>query len=334
MSSMEKLVTRAYNSFTIDETRGVIKKISSTQRLEDEIGYYSNLNVKHPDQSVYFPRILESSELGATERWMELELYDYPNLGSYLLGNSMIGSWSTVFAQLRDILTSWSNTYPRSVWTTEETRNAAYDMYITKTEREQKAFVDGWHDKFECLFLDQCRSHTIILNKKEYLLFEVVWPQIKKYIEENMLDFTPTMIHGDCCFSNILYGGGKKVIRFIDPRGSFGKQGIYGDIRYDVAKLYHSVDGTYEAFINDRFDIYSSGNIHELKVTGHLSRVEISHALDAFEQVFFPQFNKKQIKILQGCIFIGMCARHYDSLTRQHAMYLTGIRLLNEALYL
>ena len=331
---MEKLVTRAYNSFTIDETRGVITKISSTQRLEDEIGYYVSLNAAHPDKAVYFPRILASSELGETKRWMDLELYDYPNLGMYLLGQYQMKSWSRVFGQLSNILTSWSYTYPRSTWSKEEIRKAAYDMYITKTEREYQAFVDGWHNSFECLFADQFRSHNLILNKKEYLLFEVVWPQIKKYIEKNMLDFIPTMIHGDCCFSNILYGEGKSILRFIDPRGSFGKQGIYGDIRYDVAKLYHSVDGTYEAFINDKFELYSSGNVKELKVNDRHARSEIHYAFDEFENIFFPQYNQKQIKIIQGCIFIGMCARHYDSLTRQHAMYLTGIRLLNEALFL
>lgn len=99
-----------------------------------------------------------------------------------------------------------------------------------------------------------------------------------------------------------------------------------------MAKLYHSVDGTYESFITDKFEVSSHGNLHDIALNGHMSKVEISHALVAFENTFFPQFDKKQIKILQGCIFIGMCARHYDSLPRQHAMYLTGIRLLNEAM--
>ena len=146
-----------------------------------------------------------------------------------------------------------------------------------------------------------------------------------------MLHFTPSVIHGDCCFSNILYGPDANIIRFIDPRGSFGKKGIYGDIRYDVAKLYHSVDGTYEAFIRDKFGVTQNKNKYELHVkdTG-----EISWAKNEFEHIFFPEFDKKEIKILQGCIFIGMCARHYDSLERQRAMYLTGIRLLNEALEL
>lgn len=331
---MEKLVKRAYNSFTIDDTRGVITKLSLTQRLADEIKYYATLGNTHPEKAVYFPRILASSKLGEATHWMDLELYDYPNLGMYLLGQHQIKSWLVLFTQLEHVLTSWSDTCPNEIWSEEEIRKAAYEMYITKTEREQLAFYEGWKDKLDNLFHDQLQGDTIIVNNIKYTVFETIWPQVKKYIEENMLDFIPTMIHGDCCFSNILYGGSKGILRFIDPRGSFGKQGIYGDIRYDVAKLYHSVDGTYEAFINDEFEVSSSGNNHHLTIQGHLTRIEIMHALAAFEKVFFPKYNQKQIKIIQGCIFIGMCARHYDSLTRQHAMYLTGIRLLNEALSL
>lgn len=330
---MEKLVTRAYNRFEVDETRGVIRKLSATPRLRDEIQYYVKLVNAHPREAAFFPKLFQWSAEGENY-WMDLEMYDYPNLGKYLLAEDILPEWNSVFSKLKDILLHWSTTYPYSMWTNEEIRQAAYDMYITKTEREQKAFYDGWKDKLDCIFLDQIRNHIIYINKREYKPFEIIWLQVKKYIEENMLDFTPSLIHGDCCFSNILYGRDKKIIRFIDPRGSFGKEGIYGDIRYDVAKLYHSVDGTYESFITDKFEVSNRGNLHDLVLKGHMSRIEIYHALDAFENAFFPQFNKKQIKILQGCIFIGMCARHYDSLERQHAMYLTGIRLLNEAMEL
>jgi hypothetical protein len=328
---MEKLVTRAYNRFEVDETRGVIRKLSATPRLRDEIQYYVKLVNSHPQQSAFFPKLYQWSDDNGNY-WMDLEMYDYPNLGKYLLAEDMLPHWGVVFEKLKNILTSWSETYPYTAWSNEEIRQAAFDMYITKTEREQKAFYDGWKDKIECIFLDQIRNHQIYINKKEYKPFEIIWIQVRKYIEENMLNFTPTLIHGDCCFSNILYGKDKKIVRFIDPRGSFGKDGIYGDIRYDVAKLYHSVDGTYEAFINDRFTVEGHGNVHDINIKGHMARVEMIHALDSFEKTFFPTFNKKQIKILQGCIFIGMCARHYDSLPRQHAMYLTGIRLLNEAM--
>jgi hypothetical protein len=37
-----------------------------------------------------------------------------------------------------------------------------------------------------------------------------------------------------------------------------------------------------------------------------------------------------KVQILEGTIFIGMCARHYDSSKRQIAMYLTGLKILND----
>lgn len=345
---MEQLVTRAYNRFEINETKGIIRKLSSTERLRDEIWYYNKLNTEHPDQAVLFPRIIgatshmqygESSlrdrgrknQQGQYEYWIDLELYNYPNVGSYLFGDNVMPSWEHFFISLQNILSEWTPIHPRARWTPEEIQQAATDMYITKTEKEFHNFRDGWQDKFDNLFIDQVSTHTLIINEKEYAMFEVIWPQIKQYIQDNMLSFTPSLIHGDCCFSNILYGEDKHIIRFIDPRGSFGKTGIYGDIQYDVAKLYHSVDGTYEAYITDQFTVTATGNEYTLHIATDRG---VDSALHAFESVFFPHFNKKQIKILQGCIFIGMCARHYDNMERQRAMYLTGTRLLNEGLSL
>lgn len=328
---MDKLVTRAYNRFDVDHRRGVMRKISSTERLKDEITYYLILNRDHPDQAIYFPRILDHFTKDP-DYWMDLELYSYSNVGKFLFSNeTAMPSWSEFFITLRDILLEFKKVKPLTPWSQEGIVTAARDMYITKTEKEYQNFYDGWKDKFEYLFIDQIPNHLIYINDKEYLPFEIVWPNIKKYIEDNMLNFTPSLVHGDCCFSNILYGPDANIIRFIDPRGSFGPKGIYGDIRYDVAKLYHSVDGTYEAFITDKFKVTQNGNTFELDIKDN---GEITWAKNEFEYIFFPEFNKKEIKILQGCIFIGMCARHYDSLERQRAMYLTGIRLLNEALQL
>lgn len=325
---MQTLVTRAYNRFEIDEVRGMIRKLSSTPRLRDEINYYTKLTHAHPDKSVFFPRMFASHTEGENF-WMDLELYDYPNLGNFLVSQSptlvYAEEWKQVFLSLREILDQFSEIFPYSVWSKQEIRTASYDMYITKTEREQKALYDAGHIELENMFVGK----EISINNLSYRTFDGIWPEVKEYIEQNMLDFIPTLVHGDFCFSNILYGKDKRIFRFIDPRGSFGKIGIYGDIRYDVAKLYHSVDGTYETFITDNFEVTEHyPGIFQLFIDNTLS------IKDVFEEVFFPKYNKKEIKILQGCIFIGMCARHYDSRERQKAMYLTGIRLLNEGVSL
>ena len=36
-----------------------------------------------------------------------------------------------------------------------------------------------------------------------------------------------------------------------------------------------------------------------------------------------------KIKLIEGLIFVGMCARHYDNLDRQKAMLMTGLNILN-----
>ena len=63
------------------------------------------------------------------------------------------------------------------------------------------------------------------------------------------------IVHGDLCLSNILYDLRSRICKLLDPRGSFGAAGIYGDPRYDVAKLYHSIYGLYDFITNDLFHV-------------------------------------------------------------------------------
>lgn len=62
------------------------------------------------------------------------------------------------------------------------------------------------------------------------------------------------VMHGDFCFSNILYSPRLRRIKVIDPRGSSGDgASLYGDSRYDLAKLAHSVVGRYDQIIAGRY---------------------------------------------------------------------------------
>ena len=42
------------------------------------------------------------------------------------------------------------------------------------------------------------------------------------------------------------------------------------------------------------------------------------------------KFDYNKIKLIEGLIFVGMCARHYDNLNRQKAMLMTGLNILND----
>ena len=138
-------------------------------------------------------------------------------------------------------------------------------------------------------------------------------------------------IHGDLCFSNILYGENSitndLILKMIDPRGVFGKTKYYGDFYYDLAKISHSCNGGYEYLIYDKFNIKTDRNIFNLSYENEDSKIEINNIF--LEKVKENSFNFQKIKVIEGCIFIGMCARHYDSLDRQKAMFIKGLEILN-----
>ena len=46
-----------------------------------------------------------------------------------------------------------------------------------------------------------------------------------------------------------------RILKFVDPRGKFGNKDFYGNHYYDLAKLSHSVNGGYEYFIFDEFNL-------------------------------------------------------------------------------
>jgi hypothetical protein len=318
---MTQLVARAYNRFETNLPAGIITKISKEERLRDEGLYYAAINGQHPNQAIYFPRFIDGGFHAGFDYWIKLEYLRYPTLSDLVLGKSDYPTWwDSVFRDLSTVLGEWDTVKDPQPGKNDYAR----DMYINKTQNEYRKFYHGWHHKIGNLFNEK----GISINNRPYLNYEIIWPEVRDYIEQNMLDYESVLIHGDCCFSNILYGEG--VVRFIDPRGSFGKPGVYGDRRYDIAKLYHSVDGMYELIINDRFDATVLGVV-DLELNFHYPK-EAEKAKAEFEKHFFPKYNRKHAKILQGCIYISMCARHYDSLARQIVMYATGVRLLNEGI--
>ena len=141
-----------------------------------------------------------------------------------------------------------------------------------------------------------------------------------------------SIIHGDFCFSNILCGINRKtdttILKFVDPRGNFGVDGVFGDPNYDAAKLIHSYQGGYEYIIYDEFDVEEdpSSNIYNI--------VFSNNNKDKISEIFQEETDLYSLesKLIEGLIYIGMCSRHYDSEKRQTAMYLTGIKILNRVL--
>ena len=83
----------------------------------------------------------------------------------------------------------------------------------------------------------------------------------EKIVENNLLkNINYTVIHGDCTFSNTIIDD-KNQVWFIDPRGTFGGSKIYGDPRYDWAKLYYSAVGNYDKINSKKFSVDKNSDV-------------------------------------------------------------------------
>ena len=313
-----KFTSRAYNKFEINSsTKSSVIKISEEIRLKGEAEYYGNLP---NDLKIFFPRLLEV-ELNAPYK-LEIEYYAYNNLGNLMVSdvfNKKI--WNNIFP----FIFTYINAYKASDSINSNIADSVL-MFIEKTEIEYNKLVENFQ------FFNKLKDSDIfILNGRELKSFKSIWPKIKDFIYSFIECKKFYFIHGDLCFSNILYGENSitndLILKMIDPRGVFGKTKFFGDFYYDLAKISHSCNGGYEYLIYDKFKIITERNIFNLSYENEESKKEINNIF--LQKVKANSFNIEKIKVIEGCIFIGMCARHYDSLDRQKAMFIKGLEILN-----
>lgn len=133
------------------------------------------------------------------------------------------------------------------------------------------------------------------------------------------------LIHGDCTFSNLmLREDGNPVL--IDPRGYFGYTELYGDPRYDWAKLYYSIVGNYDRFNLKEFEL----QIGEKEV-----RLDIqSNQWEDMEADFFEMTgtDPEEIKLLHAVIWLSLTTyawQDYDSIC---GAFYNGLYYLEEIL--
>jgi hypothetical protein len=313
---MNPFVSRVFNSLSVSEDNLYITKISKTDKLKEEIIYYQNIS---GPLALLFARYISGKYEQETKELL-LEYYAYNNLGRKMIFepyNEIF--WLTAYKRINSALSTFSE------YTASPSRNNLQKMYLGKT-------IDEYHkliSKFP-FFEELAKLEKIIIDGISYDNFNIIWDKIvAKVTREIDSNSNRTAIHGDFCFSNILYGqlNENLVLKFIDPRGSFGEISIFGDPYYDIAKLLHSCEGAYEYLIYDSFTINNSNPF-----TLTFSNTNKDKIAELFIDKLSRTFDISRARLIEGLIFIGMCSRHYDSLERQIAMYLTGIKILNRVL--
>ncbi len=309
------LQKREFNELSIDSVMGTITKRSHyVEKFLDEINY---LRLLPPELAVLFPRVLNYST-DWQDPWMTLEYYGYPTLAeAFVFENVNPGVWDQVFIHLRDILVGGLMRHRRPL-----SSDVLREMYLTKTQSR----LEQLQASPELVSLVR-HEGPVVVNGVEVENLPQLWGKLQVDVARMAENVQGCVVHGDLCLSNVLYDFRSRVCKFIDPRGNFGVAGIYGDPRYDVAKLYHSVYGMYDFITNDLFHVEISGTRINLDIR---SRPQHAQIQERFERVFFAEFDRREITLITGLLFASMPALHYDAPRRQMAMYARALQLFSQ----
>lgn len=171
------------------------------------------------------------------------------------------------------------------------------------------------------------KERELIINGRKCRNVYYYKQQLAKKIEKLQCDKF-AFIHGDCTFSNMMIRNDGELV-LIDPRGYFGYSELFGDIRYDWAKIYYSIVGNYDQFNLKKFQLDIGANLDE----GIKLRIESNHWED-MEQRFFDLTNADpyEIKLLHAVIWLSLTTYAWQDYDSVCGAFYNGLYYLEEVL--
>ena len=309
------LKARYFNSLRFDKSSETVTKTSENiQKLIGEIEWYKQIP---NDLSKLIPKIIDFNQ--SKKPFLKLEYIKHPTLAElWLYGDFSSKLWMEILKKLFKILNQFKE-YSKSVSLDD------YNLiYKTKTEDRINELISS-NESFKQIL----EEDALFINGKKYRNWPVIKKEIKLKIHDLYHEQDNCLIHGDLCFSNIFCNFKNKNFKLIDPRGKWGSD-MCGDLKYDVAKLRHSVVGGFDTITNGLCSAsLSENNQIVMKIFKPKNYQEVCRYLDELIQ---NQWNLNEIKLIEGLLFISMLPLHKDHFERQLAFYSIGIQRLNEVL--
>lgn len=307
---------RCFNSISVDTECGLLTKTSTkVQKLEDEAFWYVHL----PEELKIFTPRLVSFDKDKSSASLTQELYGYPSLQElYLSGEVNLEDWNYIIKSLFSLHKKFEK------FKGETNPDAIKWLYYDKTKErlsDLRAQNPYWNEVLDREFE--------YINGKKYRGIASLKSGIDIYVQKLCKTGKETVIHGDYCFSNILFDSSNYNFKLVDPRGRLNNEPtIYGDPRYDIAKLRHSIAGFYDFIVHGLFRLKENktGFEYEIKTSVDYSILEM--IFNKYAEL--NGYNPQEIKFIEGLLFLSMIPLHKDNFSRQKVFYLKAIELLND----
>lgn len=301
---------RTFNSLNITNY-SVTKKSDDHRKMQAEANWF--LRMPH-DMKKFIPSVWDTFEGG-----YEIEYFYLSSLASIYVYSEIS------YSMLVSIINACSYFLE-----TEFRHHSQNDSNVANINN--KLFTE----KTRSRILKYATSEGLDLNKP-FTYNGIQTPSLHDIIDELDLQIRKdaidevSIMHGDFCFSNILYDFKSRSIKVIDPRGLSGdgkEISIYGDLRYDVAKLAHSVIGLYDFIIAGRYK-YSESTSYDVSLKIYSNSNNISEYFLLLMEKSYG-ISAKVIYPIMINLFLSMLPLHSDNKLRQKALLANALRLYLE----
>lgn len=311
-NSRSKLTSeRHFNQITAKNPNIIIKSSSQINKIKAEANWFKTI----PDTLKIFTPHCGNFSINNDKACYEVEYLFTPVLNElFVFGKLPLFLW-------KQIITACLNFSERLL-----DHKADFDLdpnefglFFRKTQKRLLELQEqGEIDIYKIWYLNGSKTPSLIeiANQTSFVIDKFDFP-------------TSSIMHGDFCFSNILFDFRSHQIKVIDPRGidNEGKITIYGDILYDITKLAHSIIGLYDFIIAGYYEMnLEYGNKINFKININDTTKDIQEYFLTTQlngQTIKPEFYKNQLVHL----FLSMLPLHSDNREIQYALLANALRL-------
>lgn len=313
-SSRSQITTqRSFNNIRIED--GVVYKSGlPSKKIEAEENWFENVpfSVKK-----YTPNLLDGGQLSNGSRFYATEYLTCIPLNE-------------LFVHGRNNASFWKNQaiLIKKYFLDSRLKNTSTDRMVAIDEDSKLLY----ESKTIIRLRDFANKTNFDLNKKfhinektEISILEITDVCINAALR---LSTTHAIMHGDFCFSNILFDSRANSIKVVDPRGITTREefSIYGDQNYDLAKLMHSAVGLYDFIIAGDYQIIANEFNEECIYFEIDDRIKLCQSIFV-DADFIPNLPNSKIMPVVVLLFLSMLPLHSDRPDRQKAMLLNAIRI-------
>ena len=220
--------------------------------------------------------------------------------------------------ELFEKLLKWidENLWERKPIGDDKMRETCEEFYFEKTKHRLEEFKKKYPDYKLPEFINKTKIHSI-----DKILENIPW----KHIFNGMSYF----IHGDLNFGNILYNHSKDQFQLIDARAEFAGNVEFGDIYYDLAKLYAGLIINFNHIKKNQFEYKQNEDSVDILFESWDMRNPYLEILEKY--IISHNFDLKKIKILAAITYLNMAPLHnypFDQL-----LMAFGAKILDDELF-